>query len=91
MAMLIRLSIQFRYWRAYRKAGSALERGNLRLQRDFRLNFALSGDAALRRFKFRCRYSRYYQLQLLNQILQQQAQTVFGREQHFADIQSLSQ
>lgn len=91
MAMLIRLSIQFRYWRAYRKAGSALERGNLRLQRDFRLNFALSGDAALRRFKFRCRYSRYYQLQLLNQILQQQAQTVFGREHHFADIQSLSQ
>lgn len=91
MALLIRLSIQLRYWREYRQAGSALERGNLRLQRDFRLNFALSGDAALRRFKFRCRYSRYYQLQLLRQILQQQAQTVFGREHGFADIQSLGQ
>lgn len=91
MALLIRLSIQLRYWRASRQAGSALERGNLRIQRDFRLNFALGGDAALRRFKFRCRYSRYYQLQLLRQILQQQAQTVFGREHRFADIQSLSQ
>jgi hypothetical protein len=91
MALLIRLSIQLRYWRAYRHADSALERGNLRLQRDFRLNFALSGDTAMRRFKFRCRYSRYYQLQLLRQILQQQAQTVFGREHGFADIESLRQ
>lgn len=90
MALLIRASIALSYWRAMRRADSAVDRGTLRQQRDFKLKFALSGDRAMRGFKFRCRYSRYYQLQLLSRILQQQAETEFGRRHRFASTGSLA-
>lgn len=91
MALLIRLTIELQYRWALRTASNALQRGQLRQQRDFRLDFALSGEHALRRCKFRSRYSRYYQLKLLQRILTEHQDTEFGRQHGFSRISTLAQ